>query len=199
MVIDTHGVGGAQPGLLEIEDHGIQRDLAAGSDSQWYVIQVKPRQEGRVLRRLALAAISTFLPFIEVSRRRASAKVRSLEPLFPGYVFVRLLPGHREPARWSLVRWTPGIVRILAVGETPVPVPADLVEAIEQRTSEHGFVRMPSRLANGTRVRLHSGPFEDLEAVFDRPSSRSGRVRVLLQLLGQPTPVEVDEDCLDLV
>jgi len=179
------------------EPEALQRPAPA-LDSGWYVVQVKPRQEGRVLRRLALEAVSTFLPFIEVSRRRGPEKVRALEPLFPGYLFVRLPPIHEEPASWNKVRWTPGTVRVLSVGDTPVSVPADLIRAIEERTSELGFVRRPSSLANGMRVRLRSGPFEDLEAVFDRPLSRAGRVRVLLQLLGQPRPVEVDEDCLEL-
>lgn len=167
--------------------------------SSWYVIQVKPRQEGRVLRRLALAAIGTTLPFIEATRRRGAGKVRVLEPLFPGYLFIRLPPISGDPAGWNRVRWTPGVVRVLGVGETPVAVPPELIESIEDRTRELGFVRLPSPFTNGARVRLRSGPLQDLEAMFDRPLSRAGRVLVLLQLLGQPTPVEVDEDCLDLV
>jgi len=164
---------------------------------QWFVVQVKPRQEGQVLRRLALGAISAFLPFIEVARRRSAIRRKGLEPLFPGYLFVRMLPVHEEPSAWTRLRWTPGIVRILGSGETPVPVPEELVGTIQERTKELGFVRLPSPLTGGMRVRLRSGPFQDLEAVFDRPLSRAGRVRVLLQLLGQPRPVEVDEDCLE--
>lgn len=165
--------------------------------SQWYVIQAKPRQEARVVRHLALAALSSFLPFIEVTRRRRSARTTCLEPLFPGYLFIRLAPLHRDPGMWNTVRWTPGVSRILTVGATPVPVPEEFVAEIEKRTSEHGFVRLASPLVNGARVRVCSGPFQDLEAVFDRPLSRAGRVRVLLQLMGQPTSVEIDEDELE--
>lgn len=171
--------------------------LAESLLSDWYVVQVKPRQEARVVRHLALSAIITFLPYVEVLRRRGSGKAKYLEPLFPGYLFTRLAPVGRVPAIWNAVRWAPGVLRILAIGSTPVPVPEDMVEAIGRQTSEHGFVRLPSPLVNGARVRVRSGPFEDLEAVFDRPLSRSGRVRVLLELLGQRTPVEIDEDYLD--
>ena len=167
------------------------------AESDWYVIQVKPRQEGRVVRHLALAALPTFLPFIEVTRRRRSVRAACLEPLFPGYLFIRLAPLHREPASWNTIRWTPGVSRILTTGAIPVPVPEEFVVEIEKRTSEHGFVRLASPLVNGAKVRVRSGPFEDLEAVFDRPLSRSGRVRVLLQWMGQPTSVEIDEDYLE--
>lgn len=178
-----------------LPDGGVLSGLAVPAEAGWYVIQVKPRQEGRVLRRLSLAAIATILPFIEVPRRRGGGK--GLEPLFPGYLFVRLPHIFFDPAGWSRVRWTPGVVRVLGVGDTPVAVPPDLVAAIEAQTRELGFVRLPSPFTNGARVRLRSGPFQDLEAMFERPLSRSGRVLVLLQLLGQPTPVEVDEDCLE--
>ena len=181
----------------EGEDQSLAVAGEAAPDSDWYVIQAKPRQEGRVVRHLALSALPTFLPFIEVTRRRRSVRTPCLEPMFPGYLFIRLAPLHREPRAWHTVRWTPGVSRILTAGETPVPVPADFVGEIEKRISEHGFVRRPSPFVNGARVRVRSGPFEDLEVVFDRPLSRSGRVRVLLQLMGQPTSVEIDEDYLE--
>lgn len=168
-----------------------------GLPAQWYVVQVKPRREARVVRHLALSAVPSFLPFIEVSRRRVSGKAKCLEPLFPGYTFVRLAPIHIAPAWWDAVRWAPGVIRIVGVGATPVPVADEMITAIEERTSECGFVRLPSPLTNGMKVRVGWGPFEGLEAVFDRPLSRAGRVRVLLQLLGQPTAVEIDEDSLD--
>lgn len=183
----------------DAEAHHFQRGEATEADlrAQWYVVQVKPRREVRVVRHLALSAVPSFLPFIEVSRRRPLGKAKCLEPLFPGYVLVRLAPIHVAPPWWNAVRWTPGVVRIIGVGDTPVPVPDELITTIEDRTSEHGFIRLPSSLVNGMRVRVGSGPFEGLEAVFDRALSRAGRVRVLLQLLGQPTLVEIDEDYLD--
>lgn len=196
----TLEIGGAtrRPDPLEAASRFERPDaFEEGLQSEWYVVQAKPRQEVRVVRRLALSAIITFLPYVEVSRRRASGKVKCLEPLFPGYLFVRLAPSSRVPASWNVVRWAQGVLRVLAVGLTPVSVPEDFVEAIERQTSEHGFVRLPSPLVNGARVRVRSGPFEDLEAVFDRPLTRSGRVRVLLELLGQRTPIEIDEDYLD--
>src|SRR3990172_11920290 len=94
---------------LEEEDQSLAVAGSVAADSDWYVIQAKPRQEGRVVRHLALAALPTFLPFIEVTRRRRSVRAACLEPLFPGYLFIRLAPLHREPAAWHTVRWTPGV------------------------------------------------------------------------------------------
>ena len=200
MAIDPIDLGGTirRPDALEAASPFARPDVSGESlQSDWYVVQVKPRQEARVVRHLALSAIITFLPYVEVSRRRASGKAKYLEPLFPGYLFTRLAALDRVPASWNVVRWAPGVLRVLAVGLTPVAVPETIVEEIGRQTSEHGFVRLPSPLVSGAKVRVRSGPFEDLEAVFDRPMSRSGRVRVLLELLGQRTSVEIDEDYLD--
>jgi transcription antitermination factor NusG len=104
----------------------------------------------------------------------------------------------RAPADWNTVRWTPGVLRVLTTGAVPVAVPEQYIRAIEERTAESGFVRLPSAFSNGTKVRVRGGSFDGVEAIFDQPLSRRGRVRVLLQLLGQPAPVELDEESLEL-
>jgi len=167
------------------------------AEQDWYVLQAKPRQESRVIRHLARSAVSTFLPFVEVARRRGSVRAKYLEPLFPGYVFVALPPITTAPAGWNTVRWTPGVLRVLTTGAVPVAVPEHFIKAIEERTAECGFVRLPSAFSNGMKVRVRGGSFDGMEAIFDQPLSRRGRVRVLLQLLGQPAPVELDEESLE--
>lgn len=82
---------------------------------------------------------------------------------------------------------------MLGVEEAPVPVPDEVIETIQARVRDLGFVRLGGRFQRGARVTIQSGPLRGLEAVFDRPLSRAGRVRVLLELLGQPRSVEVDE------
>ena len=76
-------------------------------------------------------------------------------------------------------------------------VPERFIRTIEERTAECGFVRLPSVFSSGMKVRVRGGSFDGMEAIFDQPLSRRGRVRILLQLLGQPAPVELDEECLE--
>ncbi len=162
----------------------------------WYAVQVKRREEHRVVRHLALNAIPTFLPLIESFRRGGRGAAR-LEPLFSGYLFVQLPALHLNPDHWHIARWTPGVRRILGTEHTPVPMPAGAMDVIRARVREWGFVRPGVRFAPGTRVRIRCGPLVGLEAIFDRPISRNGRVHVLLELLGQVGRAEVDEASLD--
>ena len=167
------------------------------SSPAWYVVQVKRYEEQRVVRYLTMKSIPTFLPLIESVRRRAGIHgLDRLEPLFSGYLFVRMQAIDVNSSLWNLLRWTPGVQRILGTEGMPVPMPTDVIEAIQARIRELGFVRPGIRYTMGARVRIRSGPLAGLAGIFDRPMSRRGRVRVLLELLGQLRRAEVDE--LDL-
>jgi len=185
MDLNTHMDAMPQPAVTE--EH----------TAAWYAVQVKRYQEHRVARYLALQPIPTFLPLIESVRRRNGMRGPTrLEPLFPGYLFVLVQALDVNPGHWHLVQWAPGVTRILGMEGTPVPMPIKAIEAIQARIHELGFVRPAARFAEGARVRIRSGPLAELEGVFDRPISKGGRVRVLLELLGQARRTEVDE--LDL-
>ncbi len=96
-----------------------------------------------------------------------------------------------DPRCWDAVRWTPGVRLILGTPDTPVP--NEVIETIQARVSEAGYVRPGPQFTCGSQVRFRHGPLAGLEAVFERQMSRAGRVRVLLKLLGQQRGVEVNE------
>jgi transcriptional antiterminator RfaH len=165
-------------------------------DTAWYTLQAKRYNENRIVRHLGQRAIPTFLPLVEVARRRNGVRRMALEPLFPGYLFVRLASVDSNPQAWDTVRWSPGVRRVLGVLDKPVPVPFEAIAAIQNRVRELGFVRPGYRFDIGDRVRFRAGPMEGLDAILDRPASKTGRVQVLLALLGSTLRVEADE--LDL-
>lgn len=165
---------------------------------EWYAVQAKRHNETRVIRNLSQQVIPTFLPLVEVVRHRRGRRLALLEPLFPGYLFVRLEPMEVNPGLWHAVRWTPGVRSILGTEGAPVAVPDGVVEAINDRVRDLGFVRPGAPFAPNARVLVRRGPLAGLEAVFDRPLSPAGRVRVLMQLLGRQRPVEVDALDLEL-
>ncbi len=171
------------------ESEAESRDALIGP--QWYVVQAKPYQEGRLTFKLMqrVPSLEVFLPLIEVPRGRRHRRWNSLEPLFPGYLFARIPP---EALVWNAVRWTPGAKRILGCGDVPVPVPPEFISEIRARVAEHGYLRPGIRFRPGARVRLRDGPFAGLEGIFERQLSRAGRVRVLLNLLSRTTPIDVD-------
>lgn len=158
----------------------------------WYAVQTKRYKEERVAQHYVRRGLTNFLPLIEVIRRYRGGRVRIIEPLFPGYLFLQMEPLYMNPAAWIVARWTPGVQRLVGTQEEPVPVPDGVIGTIQDRVRDLGFVRSEPMFRPGTQVRIQRGPFADLDAVFHRPLSREGRVQVLLDLLGQPRRVEVD-------
>lgn len=158
----------------------------------WYAVQAKNHNEARVHHRLVQMVIPAFLPLIEVTKHWRSRRVTRLEPLFPGYLFVRMEPVHAAPEPWSALRWTPGVKSVLGDDNGPVMVPDSVIEDIQRRVQDLGFVRPAVPFGPRERVVVRRGPIAGLEAVFERALSRPGRVQVLMQLLGQQRRVQVD-------
>lgn len=166
--------------------------------NNWYAVQAKSHNEARVLYHLTQRSIPAFFPLMEVVRRYPSRRVTRLEPLFPGYLFAQFEAADCNPELWNAVRWAPGVKMILGTDGAPVPVPDPVIEAIQGRVQGLGFVRPELRFVANDRVVIQRGPLAGLEAVFDRPLSRTGRVRVLMRLLGQERGVQVDPTYLEL-
>ena len=61
----------------------------------WYVLHVKPRTEKKVARFLVEYGYFCHLPVYVKVTKVQRRKVRRELPLFPGYVFTRLLPEER--------------------------------------------------------------------------------------------------------
>ena len=147
----------------------------------WYVVHTKARQEtlaaGLLEQHLAARVL------LPQARQRTRGQMRSA-PLFPGYLFVAL---DLEQVEASRVNNTPGVIRLVAFGGVPKPVPARVIEALQARLAEidaqGGLPQHPFK--EGDRVRLKDGPLAGLEAVFVGPMRPAERVRVLLEFLGQ--------------
>ncbi|MDA8097037.1 MAG: hypothetical protein M0028_05645 [Clostridia bacterium] len=157
----------------------------------WCAVNTKPKNENLAARHLEMKGLKVFLPKIEVIRKRGSAKLTLVEPLFPGYLFVRV-PLLLESV--SQVNWTPGVRRMLCSGDIPVPVPDSAIKLIQERVGPRDHITLPPENAFpvGTKIAVRHGPFAGLLGVVDKPMSGRGRVRVLLQMLQREMSVECD-------
>jgi transcriptional antiterminator RfaH len=162
---------------------------------QWFVAKTKPQREFQTKTVLLDRGIEIYLPEVP-SRGRRGVSGSHGKPLFPGYLFAYL--GLATP-EWVVARSAPGVSYFLGAAGAPTAVPADLVNTIRARSElllRHGWYS-PFQL--GDRVRFERGPFAGLEAVFDRPISSAGRVRVLLEVVRRLVPVDLDADDLGCV
>lgn len=152
----------------------------------WYALYTKPKKEHQVDALLRGQGIETYLPTVRRKVRRRDRPDRVV--YFPCYLFAHL---DFEVTPCSSIAWMPGVRRIVSFGKQPAIVADEMVQLIRRRLEsieETGY----HRLKQGDRVRIQVGPLRDLEAVFDQPLSQESRVRILLDVMGRMTAVDID-------
>lgn len=157
----------------------------------WYAVQCKPHGEWHAAATLqSNLDLKVYLPVVQ---RYFRGQVQSA-PFFPGYLFVQ---ADLHEITVSRINAMPGVVRLVAFGDIPQPVPLHVLEAIHagvESINTHGGL---PHFHPGETVRLKDGPLRGLEAVFVGPLKPSERVRVLLEFLGRLSEVEVDANSLE--
>jgi len=140
--------------------------------AQWYVIQCKPREERRALENLERQRFRCYLPMLAVEKLRHGIVRAVPEPLFPGYLFVRL---DELTDNWHSIHSTRGVIQLVHFREYPVPVPDSMIGGIHERLAG-AMARIPY-LKPGELVRITEGPFYDMEPIF---IAKDGEERVVL-------------------
>src|SRR3569833_1922568 len=79
----------------------------------WCVAQVKPNAEGTAERNLLRQGFDVFVPQVARPARHQGRFRDQKKPLFPGYLFVGILP---SLGRWRAISSTLGVARLVAFG-----------------------------------------------------------------------------------
>lgn len=159
----------------------------------WYTFHTKPNAEYQVAQTLRQRGLEVFLPEVKAPRSR---RRRKMKPFFPSYLFAKV---DLKAIGISKLRWVPGLNRLVAFGDQPIPVPEEIIEYIldnlEALQAQGG---LPTHnFKPGDTVRITSGPFEGMEAIFDQGTTSAERVQVLLEILGRASRMEIDPDQLE--
>ena len=115
--------------------------------------------------------------------------------LYPGYVLVQTIelkegdPDSDEA--WHMIRNTTGVTGFVSSGTRPVSLSQDEVSHI-LRAMRMEQPRVRVGFAPGQNIRIIDGPFEDFVGVVEDINTEKGRVKVVVNMFGRETPVELD-------
>lgn len=110
------------------------------------------------------------------------------ERIYPGYVFVEMTVTDDS---WYVARNTPRVTGFIGAGTTPIPVSPKEVKILKQRMG----IEAPQYkidAAVGNLVKITDGPFKDFEGKVSVIDVERGKLKVLVNIFGRDTPVEVD-------
>jgi len=110
------------------------------------------------------------------------------EKIFPGYILVEMIVTDKS---WYVVRNTPNVTGFIGVGTTPTPVSEAEIKGLQKRmgVSEPKF-RIDFSL--DSPVKIVDGPFKNMEGKITSIDEEKGRVKVLVNMFGRETPIELD-------
>jgi transcription elongation factor/antiterminator RfaH len=154
-------------------------------NERWYLVHTQPNSERRAEMHLGAQGFRTHFPTIQKTIRHARQLRTVRAPLFPRYIFLILDLGRD---RWLSVRSTFGVSSLFTCADRPVPVPEGVVETLVENTDEANLTLFSSGLTAGQSVRILAGPFANFVGTLERLDD-SGRVRVLLEMMGTAVPV----------
>ena len=140
------------------------QNLPVIPEGNWYAVQTMPRHEKKVSAELSAKEIHCYLPTTLQTRQWSDRKKAVVEPLFPGYVFVRI--SAESPTRILLLRTT-GVVGFVGVRGVGVPIPDSEILAIQTVLESEIPIRVQQQFLNvGQRVRIRGGSLDGLEGIL---------------------------------
>ena len=162
-----------------------------GFTGLWWVAHTKSRNEKALAHDLIRKDINYFLPMSWKAHRRSGRTIRSLLPLFSGYLFFC----GNERQRLNLLR-TNRVANLIEVKDQE-----RLLEELVQieRALRAGAPLAPHKyIKAGQRCRVTAGPLAELEGTVVKTRTVT-RLVFQVNILGQATSIEIDSDIIEII
>ena len=172
---------------------------------QWFVIhsyagyenKVKSNLESRIASmNMEERIFEVVIPMEDVIEIKNGKKQVVSKKVFPGYLMVRL---DLDDDSWYVVRNTPGVTGFVGQGrhgQKPTPLSRREVETFlsAMGDGEEAPKRTKPRLEYevGESVRVKEGPFADFSGQVAEINEDQLKLKVLVNIFGRETPVELD-------
>ena len=167
--------------------------------AKWYIVQAYSNFEKRVKESLERDAAEKGLdhlfeeilvPTETVVEVRKGRKMESERKFFPGYVLVQV---DLTDEAYHLVKNTPKVTGFLGSATRPMPVSDKEVARIVGQIQEG--VDSPRPMISfdiGEIVKVVDGPFQSFNGTVESVDEENARLKVLINIFGQGTPVELN-------
>jgi transcriptional antiterminator NusG len=166
-------------------------------EKNWYVIHTYSGYEDAVARNLKQRIESLGMEdkiFNVIVPKEKKIKIKNgkrrvvEEKIYPGYVLVEMIVTDDS---WYVVRNTPNVTGFVGAGTTPLPVSLQEVELLKKRMGvEEPKFKIDVEIND--LVKIIDGPFKDFDGKVSEIDNERGKVKVLVNMFGRDTPVELD-------
>lgn len=157
----------------------------------WHLLMTKPREDERAESHLLNQNYELFRPMLKQFKVKGGKQVPVIEPLFPRYLFIRL---DDVLGKWSMIRSTRGVAKIVRFSDMPAKVPDTLVEDLRSQCVQDNIIdttkEKPFVFKKGDEIEITEGSFRGISAIIKEQVAED-RVLLLLTLLGKEQELEI--------
>ena len=184
-------------------------------EKKWYIIHTYSGYEKKVAADLEKRIESLDLtdrvfrilvPEEEVLEEKRGKMVKVPRKLFPSYVMIEMRSvreenelglGYRvDSDAWYVIRNTNGVTGFVGVGSDPIPLSdeeaSDLLAKVGMDVDGESAPRIGIDFKVGEVVAIRGGSFDGQQGEISEIDYEHGKVKVMLEVLGRLTPVEVE-------
>jgi transcription termination/antitermination protein NusG len=188
----------------EEEEEVVEVESPYDRPGRWYVVHTYSGYENKVRSNMGNVVASrgledrvfeVVIPMEDVDEFKGGKKVTVQKKVFPGYLLVRC---DLDDDTWGAIRNTPGVTGFVGPGTKPTPLSRREVENILQVKAEGVPGAAPKRTrarleyeVNET-VRVKEGPFADFSGQISEINEDQLKLKVLVNIFGRETPVELE-------
>lgn len=166
----------------------------------WYIVQTYSGFENSVkenlLRRIETMQMENLIFQVMIpeemkTEKKADGSTKEkMVKMFPGYVFIEMIVTDDS---WFVVRNTPGVTGFLGSsggGTKPIPL---LSEEINPILKKCGLLQVQKLNAKvGQTVKVASGALIGRIGTIESINDEKGTVKILVDMFGRKTPIELD-------
>lgn len=190
-------------------------------DMLWYVLKVQSNREKSIrdslLRRIKMEGLEAdfgdvVIPTEKVVETKGGKRKVREQKLFPGYMMIRM---RLTDETWYLVLGTGGVGDFTGAGGKPMPMPEsevkrllgqETVTEVADDTEDAGATAAAATtktakapvpvfrfsVSVGEAVKVKEGPFENFEGAVHSLDDHTGKVKVMIEIFGRSTEVELE-------
>ncbi|MGE8207231.1 transcription termination/antitermination protein NusG [Heyndrickxia sp. NPDC080065] len=168
-------------------------------EKNWYVVHTYSGYENKVKANLEKRVESmgmqdkifrVVVPEEEETEVKNGKKKVTKRKVFPGYVLVEII---MTDDSWYVVRNTPGVTGFVGSagsGSKPTPLLPDEVKVILKHMGMEEK-RVDVNFEIGETVTVKEGPFANFEGKIEEIDRDKGRAKVMVNMFGRETPVDL--------
>lgn len=167
------------------------------SKEQWYAIHTYSGYEEKVAESIRQRAdslemkaqiLQVLVPKEKMIEVKNGKRKIVEKKIFQGYVMVQM---KMSEDAWYIVRNTPSVTGFVGSGVEPTPVSDEEMEKIMKRMGrEEPKHKIDFKV--GEVVNITDGPFKSFDGTISDIDVAKGKLKVLVNMFGRETPVELD-------